>query len=62
MNLDNQWLSCEMADEMQCKQTQNDTGRKKSELHTENEGIELTTKTQEDHEGPGQAEHIFLYN
>lgn len=62
MNLDNQWLSSEMADEMQCKQIKSDTSRKKSELHTKNEGIELTTKTQEDHEWPGRAEYIFLYN
>lgn len=50
-----------MADDMQCKQIQSDTGRKKSELHTENEGLELTISTQEDQERPGQAEYIFLY-
>lgn len=61
MNLQNQWLSSEMVDDMQRKQIQSDTGRKKSELHTENEGLELTISTQEDQEWPGQAEHIFLY-
>lgn len=61
MNLQNQWLSSEMADDRQCKQIQSDTGRKKSELHTENEGLELTISTQEDQERPGQAEYIFLY-
>lgn len=34
-----------MEGEMQCKQIQSDTGRKKSEL--ENEGLELTISTQE---------------
>lgn len=60
MNLQNQWLSSEMADEMQRKQIQSDTGRRKSELHTENEVLELTVSTQEDQEWPGQDEHIFL--
>lgn len=50
-----------MVDDMQRKQIQSDTGRKKSELHTENEGLELSISTQEDQEWPGQAEYIFLY-
>lgn len=50
-----------MVDDMQRKQIQSDTGRKKSELHTENGGLELTISTQEDQEWPGQAEYIFLY-
>lgn len=50
-----------MTDEMQCKQIQSDACRKKSELHTENEGIELTINTQENQEWPGQADRIFLY-
>lgn len=34
----------------------------KSELHIENEDLELTFSTQEDQEWPGQVEHAFLYN